>query len=127
MNPYPAGIEEPQAVTRTRDRRTGRRYEVSLKLRWKVSRRKRLLEAGTGITVDLSSSGVLFEADRTLPIDGFVELSISWPVLLNNSLPMLLIVSGRIVRLSGNRVAIQILQHEFRTAGSAASAKYTSG
>lgn len=127
MNPFPAGIEEPELVTRTRDRRTGRRYEVSLKLRWKVSRRKRLLEAGTGTTVDLSSRGVLFEPDRQMPTDGCVELAISWPVLLNNSLPMLLIVFGRIVRLSGGRVAIQILQHEFRTAGSAASVKYVSG
>jgi hypothetical protein len=124
MTPFPAGAEEQKLLTTPRDRRAGHRYEVSLKLRWKVSRRKRLLETGTGMTIDLSSGGVLFEPDRKLPTEGYVELSISWPVLLNDSLPMQLIVSGRVVRVAGERVAIQIEQHEFRTAGAAASAKF---
>jgi hypothetical protein len=121
MSFFPAGAEQP--LTTLPDRRTGHRYEVSLEVRWKVSRRKRLLEAGRGTTIDVSSGGVLFEADRKIPTEGYVELFISWPALLNNSLPMQLVVTGRVVRVSGDRVAVQMLQHEFRTSGAATSAK----
>jgi hypothetical protein len=44
-------------------------------------------------------------------------LSISWPVLLHNVAPLQLVVYGRIVRSDGNRTAIRMVQHEFRTAG----------
>jgi c-di-GMP-binding flagellar brake protein YcgR len=123
MNPFRIDYQNPAATTAFTDRRTGRRYDIPLKLRWKVSRRKRLLEAGTGTTVDLSSCGILFETDQKMPEDGLVELSISWPALLHDSLPMQLIVVGRIVRVSGNLVAIDIAQHEFRTARAAFSGK----
>jgi hypothetical protein len=46
-----------------------------------------------------------------------VELSIAWPVLLHNVAPMQLVAIGKIVRDEGNRVAIQTVQHEFRTMG----------
>ncbi len=116
MNPLRIDCQNPVTPTAFIDRRAGRRYDIPLKLRWKISRRKRLLETGTGTTVDLSSRGVLFESDQEIPPDGVVELSISWPVLLHDSLPMQLIVVGHIVRVSGYRVAIDIAQHEFRTA-----------
>jgi hypothetical protein len=48
-----------------------------------------------------------------------VELSISWPVLLHNVAPMQLVATGKIVRCDGRQVAIQTVQHEFRTAGTA--------
>ena len=98
------------------DRRSDRRYEISLELRWKLIRRKRVLDSGVGITLDVSSGGVLFESDHPLPGHGDVELSISWPVLLHNVAPLQLVVSGRVVRMSGRRTAIRRVQHEFRTA-----------
>jgi len=70
-----------------------------------------------GRTIDLSGGGILFEAHRTLPVGLNVELSIAWPILLHNAAPLQLLVSGRIVRVSGSRVAIRMTQHEFHTAG----------
>ncbi len=99
------------------DRRYDRRYEIALEVRWKLVRRRKVLEAGVGSTVDLSSGGILFDAGRTLPVGLSVELSISWPALLHNVAPMQLAVSGRIVRTHGSRIAISMSQHEFRTAG----------
>lgn len=99
------------------DRRSDRRYDLRLNLRWKLIRRRRILEIGTGSTVDFSSGGVLFEAERPMPIGLNVELSIAWPVLLHNVAQLQLVVSGRIVRSEGRRTAIQMTQHEFRTAG----------
>src|SRR5437870_3789431 len=80
------------------ERRGDRRYDLSLNVRWKLIRRRRVLEMGAGITIDLSSGGILLETDRQLPIGLNVELSISWPVLLHNVAPLQLVVVGRVVR-----------------------------
>jgi hypothetical protein len=97
------------------DRRVDRRYDLKLELRWKLIRRQRLLDGGSGTSVNLSSGGILFDAGRPLPLGFNVQLSISWPVLLHNIAPLQLIVSGRIKRVSGNCAAVQMMQHEFRT------------
>jgi hypothetical protein len=99
------------------DRRQDRRYHLQLELRWKLIRRRKVLDVGTGQTIDVSSGGILFEAGRYLPEGLNVELSISWPVLLHNVAPLQLIAAGKIVRVDGRHVAIQTVQHEFRTVG----------
>jgi len=102
------------------ERRNDRRYGIQLELRWKLIRRRRVLDSGVGRTVDLSSGGLLFDCGRQLPVGLNVELAISWPVLLHNQAPLQLIVSGRIVRCASNRTAVMMAQHEFRTSGASA-------
>ena len=105
------------------ERRQDRRYQLQLELRWKLIRRRRVLDVGTGQTIDVSSGGILFDAGRHLPEGLNVELSISWPVLLHNVAPLQLIAAGKIVRGDGRRVAIQTVQHEFRTVGGPVEAR----
>src|SRR5262249_5910527 len=114
--PWPE--QENETETIGGDRRDDRRYGIALELRWKLVRRRKVLDSGMGRTLDLSSGGVLFDAGRQLPMGLNVELSIAWPALLHNFAPMQLAVSGRIVRTHGNRTAIHMNQHEFRTVGS---------
>jgi c-di-GMP-binding flagellar brake protein YcgR len=102
------------------DRRRDRRYDIQLDLRWKLIRRRRVLETGIGRTIDLSSGGIQFETDRPLPAGLKMELSISWPAMLQNMAPLQLVVQGKVVRSSGRRTAIMKSQHEFRTVGIAA-------
>ena len=99
------------------DRRQDRRYQLQLECKWKLIRRRKVLDTGIGRTVDVSSGGLLFDAGRHLPEGLNVELSIAWPVLLHNVAPMQLVATGKIVRTNGRQVAIQTTQHEFRTAG----------
>jgi hypothetical protein len=99
------------------DRRRDRRYEIVLDTQWKLIRRRKVLDGGSGRTVDVSSGGVLIETGRPLPVGLNLEVSIAWPVLLHNAAPLQLVVAGRIVRSQGNLVAIRTVQHEFRTAG----------
>src|SRR5262249_38349581 len=101
------------------DRRQDRRYEINLELRWKLIRRRKIRDTGVGRTIDLSSGGILFDAQRQLPIGLNVEISIAWPILLHNASPLQLLVSGKIVRVSGTRVGVRMTQHEFHTAGAA--------
>ena len=99
------------------DRRNDRRYGLQLDVKWKLIRRRRVVETGIGHTIDLSSGGLMFDAGRHLPEGLNVELSITWPVLLHNVAPLQLVISGRIVRTDGQRIAIRAVQHEFRTIG----------
>lgn len=98
-------------------RRRDRRYALQLELKWKLVRRRRVLETGYGFTLDLSSSGILLDVGRHLPAGHNLEVSVTWPVLHQNVSPLQLCVSGRIVRSDGRLAAIQMVQHEFRTAG----------
>jgi hypothetical protein len=116
MSSLSPGPEDANTDQIAGDRRSDRRYDITLDLRWKLIRRRRVLDAGTGTTLDLSSSGILFETDRQLPAGLNIELFISWPVLLHNVSPLQLVVMGKIVRASGRRTAIRMIQHEFRTA-----------
>jgi hypothetical protein len=119
---------EQQSTDRIRgDRRHDRRYNLALDLRWKLVRRRKVLDAGSGRTLDLSSSGLYFDAGRPLPVGLNVELSISWPALLHNIAPMQLVVSGKIIRTEGLRVAVRMVQHEFRTAGNGAAEPFAPG
>src|SRR6266481_9117728 len=103
MNAFSIDPENPQENEETiaGDRRTDRRYDITLELRWKLIRRRRVLDTGTGTTADLSSGGLQFDAGRHLPEGLNVEVSINWPVLLHNVAPLQLIVIGRIVRARG--------------------------
>ena len=98
-------------------RRRDRRYALQMELRWSLVRRRRVIETGTGYTLDLSSSGILLDAGRHLPEGLCLELSVAWPVLHQDSSPLHLSVLGRIVRSDGRLAAIQMVQHELRTAG----------
>jgi len=46
---------------------------------------------------------------------------VSWPAQLDNKCALKLVARGRIVRAEPGKVAIEIQQYEFRTAGSAAN------
>jgi len=92
-----------------------------LDLHWKLIYRCRVLETGTGRTIDLSNGGIHYETDRRLPAGLNVELSISWPAIVDDLAPRQLVVCGKIVRSDGGRTAIRKHQHEFRCAGSGAA------
>lgn len=116
MNPIRTGQSEKNEAEKIGgERRSDRRYDINLNVRWKLIRRRRVLDSGTGKTVDVSSGGLLIETDRELPSGLNIELSIAWPVLLHNVAPLQLVVAGRVVRTTGQRVGVRMVQHEFRT------------
>ncbi len=63
----------------------------------------------------MGSGGVAFGTEGPLTPGGYVELSISWPVLLDESCPMRLIVFGRVLRCTGRKAVASIEKYEFRT------------
>ncbi len=99
------------------DRRSADRFPIERELRFKVLSRKSSMEgeSGVGVTVNMSSNGVLFTTDRYLLPGRRLEVSISWPAQLNSKIALKLVARGRVVRSEEGRAAIEIHQYEFRT------------
>ena len=97
------------------ERRRKRRYPLALNVRWKLIPVRSVAETGTGTTIDVSSGGILFRPNKELPEGHQLEMSISWPVLLENFPALQLAVSGVVIRTTENGSAVRILNHEFRT------------
>jgi hypothetical protein len=81
---------------------------------------QRIAETGMGKTLNISSSGVWFSTENMLTSGMPVELSMNWPVLLNDSCPMKLMIYGCVVRSNEKGAAVAIERYEFRTQGSKA-------
>jgi hypothetical protein len=99
------------------ERRAKARFEIHRELRYHVRARGKSVQSGSGRTVDMGSRGVAFQTDQALVAGAFVELSISWPALLDEVCPMRLSVSGRIVRTVERMAVCSVDKYEFRTQG----------
>ncbi|MGD0496905.1 MAG: hypothetical protein ABSC23_00555 [Bryobacteraceae bacterium] len=103
-----------------REKRTKRRFPVEQEVRYKMLYGQRIAETGSGKTTNMSSSGIWFTTPNMLTPGMPVELSMNWPVLLNDRCPMKLMIYGCVVRSDGQGAAVAIERYEFRTQGSRA-------
>jgi hypothetical protein len=102
----------------TSDRRAADRFPIEREVRYRILNKRSSPEEGTGKTINISSTGVLFTTDQILIPGKRLELSISWPLQLDNKCNLKLVARGRVARLEQGRAAIEIQQYEFRTLGS---------
>lgn len=99
----------------SQERRKSSRFPIEREVRYKTLNQRSEMLAGTGKTLNISSSGVLFTSDHELPPGTRLEVSISWPAQLNEKCLLNLVARGRVARQSGTKIALQIQQYEFRT------------
>ncbi len=104
------------------ERRAKARFPLQQDVRYKVLEDNRIVGAGMGKTVDISSSGLALSIDQQVTPGAFMELSISWPVLLDNSTPMRLIVFGRVMPARAGKTVCTVDKYEFRTQAKALQA-----
>lgn len=100
-----------------RERRGKRRFEIEQEVRYKMLYGQRIAETGNGKTLNISSGGVWFSTESMLTTGMPVELSMTWPVLLNDNCPMKLMIYGCVVRSNESGAAVAIERYEFRTQG----------
>ena len=105
-----------EAIKKVTERRSKCRFNIQRELRYKMTGEGTPPAAGAGQTIDMCSSGVAFTTEHQMESGAFVELSISWPALLDNMCPMRLIAFGRVLRTNGQKAACSIDKYEFRTA-----------
>lgn len=99
------------------ERRRKLRFPINRELRYKVLENDTIVAFGLGTTLDMGSAGVAFATEHKVSVGAFIELSISWPVLLEDSCAMRMIVFGRVLRSNDRQTVCTIDKHEFRTQG----------
>lgn len=99
------------------ERRVSERFTIEREMRFKVLSKRHGHEQGNGMTINMSSGGVLFDTDQVLLPGKRVEMAISWPAQLDNKTALKLVARGRVVRFDQGRAAVEIQQYEFRTMG----------
>jgi len=90
---------------------------IELDVQYRVLNRGHVDIQASGKTVNISSSGVLFSTGQVLVPGRRVEIDMDWPAQLNGKCALKLVARGRVVRFEGDRAALEIMQHEFRTRG----------
>ena len=96
------------------ERRHKQRFPIQREVRYRLLESTKL-ESGAGMAINASSGGIAFTCDRQLPLHASIEVSLSWPVALQDSCPLRLVAKGRVVRSDGASVACTIEKSEFRT------------
>jgi hypothetical protein len=120
------------------DRRGTGRFPVREDVRYRVVQSRNSRVSGVGSTLNIGSGGILFTTEDKLPVGQMVELSVSWPAMLDGICPLQFVATGRVVRSEAQRAAVRIERYEFKTrnvnrltmaaggAGVAANAVYSS-
>jgi len=106
----------------SKNRRATLRFKVELELTYSFQAAQGFA-SGHGRTVDVSSGGALFKADGDMPRNGEIQLSMAWPVCLDDGVPLRLFAVGRVIRADHGRTAVKLLRYQFRTAHRQTDAK----
>ncbi len=93
----------------------GSHYPVSMEVRYKV--RARMPRVGMGQTSRMSSREIVFTADQTIDEGSKVEISIAWPAMLNQCVPLQLVIEGEVIRQRQSVMTARIQKYHFRTRG----------
>ena len=111
-------IRSVQLATPTTDRRASYRLPIEREVRYKIAGgRKTAARIGSGRTLNMSSRGVLFTTESSLPKGASLEIAISWPVELDNAIPLKFVAVGVLVRANEEQAAISFRSYEFKIRG----------
>ncbi len=88
-----------------------RRFPIQTLFRY---RRKGTTDWNETTTVNISRTGVLFEAREKLPIDAQLEMQIVFPVRIKRGVPLNIFCWGPVVRTELSKAAAAIHQYRFR-------------
>ena len=103
------------ADKRAADRRTNARFPCRLAVSYQTLEQPILAGQGISETLNISSKGLLFTSSDKFEAGQLVQVSLEWPALLENQIPLKLVAEGRIVRNSQGQTAMTIDKYEFRT------------
>jgi hypothetical protein len=98
------------------NRRGSKRVSIERDVHFRVVKNRSGKEAsGFGKTVNMSSSGVMFTTEQTLPSRCRLELDIDWPAKLDDKCALKFVAEGHLVRSEDGLAVIEIQRYELRT------------
>lgn len=97
------------------DRRSTIRFPIREDVRYRIVHYKTEIASGSGTTLNISSGGILFTTAEKLAIGSRVDLSVNWPVWLEDTCPLQFVVTGHVVRAESKQAVVQIDHYEFKT------------
>jgi hypothetical protein len=98
------------------ERRRARRFCLRLPVRCRrIDTPQPLDLIITGESLNVSSKGLLFSSSEGFLRGQIVEVSIDWPVLLENRVSLTLVVEGTVARSAGSHTAMRIDRYRFTT------------
>ena len=109
----PAGVRRPKF----QEKRKSNRFPVHQGIQYRDIDPQQGKSAGGGLTLDMSGSGIRISTQEPIPIGRILEVSVDWPVRLDETCPLKVVLVGRVVRCEADWVALSILRYEFRTRG----------
>jgi DNA-binding NarL/FixJ family response regulator len=95
-----------------RERRGTSRFALELKAGYKVE--AAAASAKTTKTLNMSSRGILFTTDESLPPGKIVQVAVEWPAQSKDSRPQKLLAQGPVVRCERGKAAIAIQKYDFK-------------
>src|SRR5205823_3402025 len=107
----------------TLGRRKSQRFPIELDVRYRTTSKRPEIVAGTGKTVNISSTGVLFTSPHDVPIGTRLEIFIRWPIKLNEKCGLNLVGRGPVVRRAEGQLAVRFQDWQFRTTTQALAGK----
>lgn len=111
----PSGLEV-SAPRMSEERRSHQRFDLELPLRYKILGDGSDSTREGGKTINISSSGVLFEANEKVDVQSRLELLIQWPAQRAVKTRTKLYAEGYVVRCYGDRIAVAFTHRAFRRA-----------
>lgn len=88
------------------------RYPVKLGVKFLIRSGKVHSMSGTGTTVNISSTGLLFRASKRLDGGEKVVVAVDWPTADANK-PMILLFQGYVVWMKGSQVGLAVSHYGF--------------
>jgi DNA-binding NarL/FixJ family response regulator len=110
-----SGEEEHSNHPRGADRRTNARFPCHLAVSYQALEHPFLSGVASSETLNISSKGLLFTTVEPLQPGQLLQVSVDWPAMLENQVPLKLVAEGRIVRNVNGQAAMRIDRYEFRT------------
>lgn len=83
-------------------------------MHYRLSQKGAVARWGTGVTKEMSTSGLSFRTRKPLPVGSHIEMIVDWPAKYADDQPIDLQLTGFIVRSDNHRTAVRVTSRRFR-------------
>ncbi len=110
-------VASPEEIRRIAgpERRQKRRFQIFSSIRYSAYGAQPPKVSGAGKVINMSMTGALLRTEEQLERGLALQVSMDWPVKLDNVRPLQLVLTGPIIRTHQNEAVLSIARIQFRT------------